>query len=439
MMNDMFLNNDNSDKNTYYGDNQKKDSSFPVSSYYSENHRKPRKRKGSSLIQLIIVALVGSILGGLIVFAAFQFVAPAVQPSVNSYFKNLTPNNSVSSLEEPKQNSALTGRKIIEIERTDSPVTAIAEKVSPSIVGIRVTATVSDFFFGEMEGRGEGSGIIARSDGYIITNWHVIQKALDRNGRQTKTSKIEVFLPDQEEKPYTAKVIGTDWRTDLAVIKIDVTNLPAAEFGNSDELKVGELAVAIGNPGGLEYMGSVTVGVISGLNRTVNSDSGKNFKLIQTDAAINPGNSGGALVNSKGQVIGVNSIKVVATGFEGIGFAIPINTVKEITDSLIEYEYVPGRPFLGISTNPNFDEKTAKFYNVPAGVLVDEVIPFSGAYNAGLKRGDIITKFNGKQVKTLAELNELKNKHKPNDKVVLEVYRNGKTMTIEVILTEDKN
>ena len=273
-------------------------------SFYTENYTKPRSRRGNSLVQLALVALVSSIIGGSVVFAAFQFLAPAIRPSVNSYLGNIIPKSPALS----NSDNGATGYKKIEIERTDSPVTAIAEKVSPSIVGIRVTARVRDFFFGEREGTGEGSGIIATDDGYIITNYHVILNALDRSGKQNKAAKIEVFLQNQMDKPYTADVIGVDARTDLAVIKIDATGLHEAEFGNSDELKVGEMAVAIGNPGGLEYMGSVTVGVISGLNRTIQSDTGKGFKLIQTDAAINPGNSGGALVNSKGQVIGVSSL-----------------------------------------------------------------------------------------------------------------------------------
>jgi len=436
-MSDMFNNDDFSNYSTYNNDNDKNNNAVPVSTFYTESYKKTKNKRGIGLFQLIAVALVSSILGGGIVFAAFQFVAPAIQPSVNSYFSSIVPGESALNGNNGSGDN-ITAYKKVEIEKTDSAVTAIAEKVSPSIVGIRVTAKVQDFFFGDSEGTGEGSGIIVKSNGYIITNWHVIQNALDRSNKLSSSAKIEVFLPSQKDKPYTAQVIGTDSRTDLAVLKINAEGLPAAEFGNSDELKVGELAVAIGNPGGLEYMGSVTVGVVSGLNRTVQSDGGKDFKLIQTDAAINPGNSGGALVNSKGQVIGVNSIKVVAQGFEGLGFAIPINTVKEITDSLMEYTYVKGRPFLGISPDTSFDEEAAKYYNVPAGLLVREVIPFSGAYKAGIQVGDIITKFDGKAVKTLDELNGIKNTHKPGDTVKVEIYRDGETKTLDVTLTEDK-
>jgi len=423
--------NNDKDKNDFGRDNLSNSSSSNYSYgsnfqnspfYYSESYKKKKNKKGYNLFQLILIAVMSSILGGGIVFLAFQFIAPAVQPGFDNYFNSITGSNITSS------NSATKGQELksykIEIEKSNSPVTWIAKKVSPSIVGIRVTARVQNFFFGEQEDKGEGSGIIVREDGYILTNFHVISKAYDsRTNKISSTAKIEVFLPEQEEKPYTAEIIGVDWRTDIAVLKIVGKGFNAAELGDSDTLEVGELAVAIGNPGGLEYMGSVTAGVISGLNRSVQSDSGYEFKLIQTDAAINPGNSGGALVNSEGKVIGVNSIKVVAQGFEGIGFAIPINTAREIFENLIEHKYVPGRPYIGFEVDITFNEEAAKYYRVPAGVLVKQVFPFTGAYKAGISAGDIITKCQGKPVKTLEELNEIRNQYKPGDIIKLEIYR----------------
>lgn len=437
---------DNYSNNNSY-DNYSNDNKNNYStSLYTESYKKPKKKKPSILTQMIIVGLVCSILGGTIVFTAFQFVAPAIQPSINKYVDNIIPkNDNTDNVSGNPQNTgnqvnSVTGKSLIDkiSSSSGSVVTEIAEKVSPAIVGIRVTAKTTDIFFGEREGKGEGSGIIVKDDGYVITNYHVIQQALDRNGKLTSTAKIEVFLPHQKDKPYKAQVIGTDFRTDLAVLKIEGNNFPVAELGNSDDIKIGELAVAIGNPGGLEYMGSVTVGVISGINRTIVSESGDMFKLIQTDAAINPGNSGGALLNSKGQVIGVNSIKIVAQGFEGLGFAIPINTVKEITNDLMEYKYVKGRPFFGISSDPNYDEEAAKYYGRPVGILVQQVIPFTGAYKAGIQVGDIITKFDGKPVKTVKEMNEIKNKYKPGDAIPVELYREGETFTVKVTLTEEK-
>jgi serine protease Do len=438
--------NNDKDKNDFGRDNLSNSSSSNYSHgsnfqnspfYYSESYKKKKNKKGYNLFQLILIAVMSSILGGGIVFLAFQFIAPAVQPGFDNYFNSITGSNITSS------NSATKGQELksykIEIEKSNSPVTWIAKKVSPSIVGIRVTARVQNFFFGEQEDKGEGSGIIVREDGYILTNFHVISKAYDsRTNKISSTAKIEVFLPEQEEKPYTAEIIGVDWRTDIAVLKIVGKGFNAAELGDSDTLEVGELAVAIGNPGGLEYMGSVTAGVISGLNRSVQSDSGYEFKLIQTDAAINPGNSGGALVNSEGKVIGVNSIKVVAQGFEGIGFAIPINTAREIFENLIEHKYVPGRPYIGFEVDITFNEEAAKYYRVPAGVLVKQVFPFTGAYKAGISAGDIITKCQGKPVKTLEELNEIRNQYKPGDIIKLEIYRDKKYITLDVELSEEK-
>ena len=272
-----------------------------------------------------------------------------------------------------------------------------------------------------------------------MTNNHVIESALVGTSNDiAQGARIEVILPNEREKAYTAKVVGRDSKTDLAVLKIEKNNLPAVEFGNSDEVKVGELAVAIGNPGGLEYMGSVTVGVISGLNRTIPIADDRYMKLIQTDASINPGNSGGALVNSKGQLIGVNTAKIGGFDYEGLGFAIPINKAKEITDSLIEFNYVKGRPLIGITVETRFTEEIAKRNNLPMGVLVDEVALYSAAHKAGIKRMDIITKFNGVRVKSLEELNNERDKHKPGDIVKVEVYREGKTIELELEIGEEK-
>jgi serine protease Do len=407
--------------------------------YYTESYKKPKNKRGGNVLQLLSIALLSSVLGGGIVFLVMQFVGPAIAPSANSFLSELFPSKTYTENTSVHNTNSDVYKKI-EITQSDTPVTAIAEKVSPSIVGIRSTSTMQDFFFGVREVPGEGSGIIIRSDGYIMTNNHVIENALEVGSNNlSRGSKIEVVLPNQIDKPYPATVVGRDAKTDLAVIKIDLEGLPAAEMGNSDELRVGELAVAIGNPGGLEYMGSVTVGVISGLNRKLKTENGKEFNLIQTDASINPGNSGGALVNSRGQVIGVNTIKIAATGFEGLGFAIPINKAKEVTDSLIQHKYVKGRPFLGVSIDPRFNEQIAKQYNVPMGLLVADVVPLSGAYKAGIQRGDIITKFDGKEVKSFEELEEVKNKHKPGDVVEIEIYRgDGKTLTLKVEITEDK-
>lgn len=413
-----------------------------TSSFYNEGYKKPRKgRLKGLLVPMIIVALISSMLTGALVTSYFTFVSPSEN-------RTETQLQSSSGSSVPAEGASI---KQVEIVNTaESPVVAIAEKAGPSIVGIDVKYTYSDMWFGQYPANSQGSGIIYRSDGYIITNNHVIESAMAGNSKTkiANGASIRVILPNHnEDETYNAIVIGRDSKTDLAVLKIDATDLPAAEFGDSDSLKVGELAVAIGNPAGLEFMGSVTVGYISGLNRTLTFDDGRTMKLIQTDAAINPGNSGGALLNSKGQVIGVNSAKITMSGYEGLGFAIPSNVAKEVADSLIESGYVKGRPQIGVTINTSFTEETAKRYGVPAGALVLQVSPLSAAYRAGIRANDIITKFNGTRVTSYDELEEAKNKCKAGDTVEIEVYRmpekgkpsEGAYKTLTITLDEDQD
>jgi len=400
--------------------------------YYTESYKKPKEKK-TTLFQLILVSLFSAIFGAGVFFAATQFVTPILNGESTKV--DLTGDASNSNVQ-----------KIVNITESESTVSAIAEKVGPSIVGIKVTIPNSgqNFFFGEgssdEDSTGEGSGIIISEDGYILTNYHVVSDALESNTNTlTSGAKIEVILPSQQEKTYTATVVGKDSKSDIAVIKINATGLPAAELGDSSTLKVGELAVAIGNPGGLDYMGSVTQGCISGLNRSIQLENGSKLNLIQTDAAINPGNSGGALCNSAGQVIGINTVKISATGYEGLGFAIPINHAKEIAQNLIDYKYIKGRPYLGVSIDNRLTEEAAKQYNVPMGALVYEVTTLSSAYKAGIQAGDIITKFDGVTINGYDALETQKNKHKPGDKVEIEVYRDGKTIKLTATLDEDKS
>jgi len=404
--------------------------------FYNESIKKTKSKK-TSAGQLILVSVISSIIGAGLMFAAVMFLAPAIQPTIDRILGRTALESDVATV----GNNGIY--KKVEITQSSSPIEAISEKVGPSIVGIRVTvpSQLKGFFFDiEQDGVGEGSGIIIREDGYILTNNHVIENAMVQNSNKLiNGAKIEVILPSNTEKAYMATVVGRDSKTDIAVLKIDGKNLPAAELGDSDKVKTGELAVAIGNPGGIDYMGSVTAGIISGVNRTLELDNGRTLKLIQTDAAINPGNSGGALVNSEGKVIGINTVKIAATGYEGLGFAIPINEANEIAESLMNYNYVKGRPYLGVVIDQSFTEEVAKRYNVPAGLLVYEVQHLSAAYKAGIHTGDIIVEFDGQKVTQFKELENLKNKHAPGDSVKLKVYRDGKTIELTVVLDEEKN
>lgn len=226
--------------------------------------------------------------------------------------------------------------------------------------------------------------------------------------------------------------MGTDEQTDLAVIKIDKTGLTPAELGDSSSVQVGEFAMAIGNPLGLQS--SVTCGIVSAINRDITDSTNKTFNVIQTDAAINSGNSGGALVNSEGKVIGINTLKLSGSGIEGMGFAIPINDTKDIYSQLIQYNKVK-RPYIGIS-GIDVDEKTSKAYNLSVGVYVKSVENFSPAQKAGLQVGDVITEIDSKKVSTINELNEIKNSHQIGDNIKLKINRNGEEKEITVTLSE---
>lgn len=310
----------------------------------------------------------------------------------------------------------------INVEKvSNSAIEAVAEKASPSVVGIRTTMAVNNFFGGSEDyTAGEGSGIIYTEDGYIITNYHVLENAI-----KASSGKIEVFLNEDNSKSYSAKVIGYNISYDLAVIKIDGKNLKAVELGDSDKLKRGQYVAAIGCPGGLDFMGSVSYGIISGLNRQVNESTKESIALIQTDAAINPGNSGGALLDIEGKLIGVNSSKISATEYEGMGFAIPINTVKEICNKIIENKDKP-QPYVGISLSETYDEQTLNRLGFPSGAVVASVATDSPAYEAGIRRGDIITEFASQKISNYNDLYDAISNCTAGEKVSVKLYRSGK-------------
>ena len=319
------------------------------------------------------------------------------------------------------------GNTTYNVENVENPVVAVAQIAGPSVVGVKVDFYEQGFFGELQETSEEGSGIIYSEDGYIITNYHVVEDAISSTSAQ-----VTVTLSNQEE--YEAEIIGTDSVTDLALLKIDATGLTPATFGKSSDLQVGELAVAIGNPLGQEFAGSVTVGYISALNRSITTD-GRTYQLIQTDAAINPGNSGGALVNAKGEVIGINTVKVTDTTVEGLGFAIPSDDALKIIEELKLTGKIV-RPYIGIY-GIDMDEATAQRNKLVEGVYVYQVFSGSPAEAAGISRGDIIVEFDGQQVKTKQELNNAKNKKSIGDKVKVKVYRGGDYQELEITLSGD--
>lgn len=308
----------------------------------------------------------------------------------------------------------------------------IAAKLTPSVVCIQNYQVTQNYGFmqtdtsdSSVSPAGEGSGIIMSEDGYIITNAHVVEGA----------TSLKVITSDGET--YEAQLIGSDTVTDLAVVKIDATGLTAAEFGSSKDLRVADKVMAIGNPGGHELSSSVTIGYVSALNRAIaNNTTGYTMEYIQTDAAINPGNSGGALINEYGQVVGINSAKISATGYEGLGFAIPIDTAQPIISDLIQYGYVKDRAVLGIS-GQFIDSMTGRFYGLPQGEYVAQ-LNSSEAQASGLQVGDVITAIDGQQLDSESTLRSAILSKKPGDTVTLQVYRSStqQSATVELKLSE---
>ncbi len=305
---------------------------------------------------------------------------------------------------------------------TEIPTTEIAKKVGPAVVGIKSTIQGQMTIFGNSGAQqAVGSGIILSDDGYIVTNNHVVEGA----------TAVSVILNTGSE--YKAEIIGADEQTDLAVVKIEPKEaLTVATVGSSSDIEVGERVVAIGNPMGLEFFGSVTEGIVSAMNRTIFVDN-RTMNVIQTDAAINSGNSGGALISRTGEVIGINSVKVSYSGVEGMGFAIPTDEAKPIIADLLEYGYVKGRPVIGISTR-DVTEYMSRAYSWPQGVQVIE-INGEAARNAGLQQGDIIIEIDGEKVTDSESLNEIKNRHNPGDTITLKVYKYATGITEEVSVT----
>ncbi len=354
-------------------------------------------------------------------------------PSIRSKILEVNPNVENTN---NTQNSGYVSQTSLS-NYSDTAVYA-ANKILPSIVGINVEYNVNSLIsmFGRQSqtttAEASGSGIIISDDGYILTNNHIVATSSSESYYEvSEATKITVTLFNDETE-YEAKIIGTDEQTDLAVIKIEKSGLSKAEFADSDNIKVGEFAMAVGNPLGMQS--SITCGVISAVNREVTDSDGKKFTLIQTDAAINSGNSGGALVNNEGKVIGINTLKLSGTGIEGMGFAIPINATTDITSQLIQYSKVK-RPYIGIS-GMDLTENTAKANNLVVGIYVKVVDDFSAGEKAGIKIGDVIIEADGKKVTKMDELNEIKNSHQIGDEMKIKINRNGQEKELTITLGE---
>lgn len=391
--------------------------------YSEENHFKAPKttKKSRGFGKTIVFPFISGILGASVVIGACFGI-----PSIKDKIIGTTTRSSFST-----PTSTQTTLDVVNLSEFSNTSINVAQKVLPSIVGITVNYNVNSVF-GNSTAKATGSGIIISEDGYIVTNNHVISNESNASYYAiTEATGITVNLYNDSTE-YTATIVGTDSYTDLAVIKIDATGLTPATLGNSDNVQVGEFAMAVGNPLGMQS--SVTSGIVSAVNREVTTEDGTTYTAIQTDAAINSGNSGGALVNANGEVIGINTLKLSGDGIEGMGFAIPINSTTKVISELIEYKEVR-RPYIGI-TGSAVSEEISTRYNVPQGVYVESVEAGGPAEAAGLKVGDIITKIQGTDVSTVQELNNIKNTYSIGDEVTLTVYSNNEYKDVKITLQE---
>jgi len=301
----------------------------------------------------------------------------------------------------------------------------IVEQIQSSVVAINVTGTASYYYY-TYPTEGSGSGVIISEDGYIVTNNHVISGG----------DNITVFLSDNSS--YPATVVGTDPETDIAVLKIKANGLNAALLGDSSTLRVGDFALAIGNPLG-EYQGSVTFGIVSALNRDVVIDN-ETHTMFQVDAAVNPGNSGGGMFDTNGMLIGIVTAKNISEEVEGLGFVLPMNDVKPIIKDLINHGYVTGRPTLGFEPVEITSMRTAKYYGLnKLGVYINSVTPNSFAEECGLQFKDYISTADGETIATIERLEEILNSKKVGDTLVLEIERNNTVLDVILVIGEDKN
>lgn len=364
----------------------------------NENLTKPKKQS------FLLIGMIGAIIGGVIVGCIFL--------GINFFTKDTT------VVQGSKQ------QIVVNESSSDTVVEAIAQVVPPSVVGIE-TKAVAVTNQGSQESTGVGSGFILTSDGYIATNEHVVTE---------NPTSMSVSLADG--KTYEAKLIWSDVELDMAIIKIDAKDLPVIDLGDSEKIKVGGLAVAVGNPLGLNFERTVTSGIVSALNRSIPlENNGLAEDLIQTDASINPGNSGGPLVDKEGLVIGINSYKL--SSGEGLGFAIPINILKPILNEIV----ATGKFESTVMGITGYDRAIANYYltqgnvNFTKGIYIASTQPGGGAANAGLISGDIILEIDGIETNTMLKMKEILYGKNPGDKVMVTYERNGEKQTKEVAVS----
>jgi len=374
----------------------------------AERDYKERAVHKTSFMKIIAIAIIASMIGGL--FTAY--VAPTylygkiIKDPYSGFYAQKGPSYQIVS-----ETEGLT------------VVSAVAKKAMPSVVGITTVAIQNDFIFGSRKAEGVGTGVIVDSRGYILTNSHVINDG--------DVEEVTVLLSDGEN--LQSKVLWNDPILDLAVVKVEKTNLPVADLGDSNNLVIGETAIAIGNPLGTLFERSVTAGIISGLNRSIPIGYSESIdSLIQTDASINPGNSGGPLLNAEGEVIGINTAKIQSG--EGLGFAIPVNIAKPIVDEFIEKGEF-SKAYIGIQgvDLEDFEQSSGEDTGLESGVFIYKVYKDSPADKAGLLGGDIIKKIGDNEIETMRQLIKVLYAYRPGDTEKVEVVRNGDLLSYDIL------
>jgi len=408
-------------------------SEYPYQAYYYQPQRDKRKKKRTGLlVVLVLLALVTGAISWTVNFMDLQ-VRQDENALTISYGED-EPQKPLEVVEEgtpeqvertaPEENELTISRTPAGVENRpvdDAKALSlqqIYEKVYPSVASISCI---------KAGGSGTGTGIVMTRNGYVITNYHVIEDA----------QQIYVLLGESDR--YEAQLVGGDEITDLAVLKIEAADLPCAEFGDSDMLRVGDVVVAIGDPLGTQLRGTMTDGIVSAINRDLNL-SGRKMTLIQTNAALNSGNSGGPLINCYGQIVGINTMKMSSfysdgTTVEGLGFAIPITQAKPILDELITQGYVSGRPAIGIQGQA-IDLRGQLFYHLPSGVIITGILEDSDAHQKGLEPDDVIVEFDGIRVSSLDDLVAAKDDCEAGDNVELTIYRGGRYYRVQITLMD---
>ena len=387
---------------------------------YETGHTRPPKSRGG-LIAVLLICMI--FLTGLVTVMGLMNIRMFRQ--LTAAQEETAPAISFDQDETEDAGDLLTP---IELEEspTSPPNVPEAEGLSLQEIYRQCIVSVVSITSSSGSSTSTGTGVILSEDGYIVTNYHVIE-----NG-----TRITVLLHDDRE--FSAWIVGSDPATDLAVLKIEADDLTGATFGDSDVLQVGDSVAAIGDPLGIEYRGTMTNGIISAINRNMSID-GRLMNLIQTNAALNSGNSGGPLINSHGQVIGINTVKIGAftdkAGVEGIGFAIPSATVTDIVNQIIEMGYVSGRPSIGFS-GESISLFYQRFYRLPSGMYITDITPGSNAEQVGLQEGDILISVDGTKVYDQSDLDTLLYGYAAGDTVTIIIYRGGYTMQASLTLEE---